>query len=86
MDASKMTGAEIAVYVRNQLLSLTELARANGIRIDMYAPPQPDGLSYASFGDYMVTCDAKNGVRYIDDHIRQITPEQVRLKRPRRGM
>lgn len=46
-------GNDVAVYLRNQLLAMMEVAREYGIRISVYCPE--DGtMGTASFGNYEV--------------------------------
>lgn len=60
-DVTKLSDAELAAYLRNVTLALTEIARARGIWIRITASEKQDGCSMASFGDYTYTHFNWNG-------------------------
>ena len=67
----KMADGDVMVYIRNQMLALSEIAKRYGVDISVGA--DADGFASAKMGDYEVTQFKKGNIEYaympIDDGV-----------------
>lgn len=58
----KMTDGDVMVYIRNQMLALSDMAKQYGVDISISA--NADGFANAKIGDYDVTQFKKGNIKY----------------------
>lgn len=58
----KMTDGDVMVYLRNQMLALSEIAKRYGVDISVSA--DADGFANTKMGDYEVTQFKKGNIEY----------------------